>query len=363
MNSIPHTPTELPFDSINWVKFITLIGSSHDSLSKYEGILEGIPNTDVLLSPLTTQEAVISSKIEGTISTLAEVLEFEADPKELPRSKDILEIINYRTVLAYATNYLKKKAISLNLLLGMHKILLENIRGKNMGAGFFRSTQNWIGKEGTPIEQAIYIPPAPLHLNQLLDNFEKYIHFDEKDRLVQLAIIHAQFEIIHPFNDGNGRIGRILIPLFLNEKSLLSSPMFYISAFFEKNKEEYIDRLLAITKEGDWDGWICFFLNAVVEQANDNIKRVKEILTLYENMKYQITEITHSQFSIKTLDTLFRRPIFSTTTFINDSQIPKMSAIRTLKKLTSGIIEVLREGKGNRPTLYVFKKLIYIANK
>ena len=364
MKAKPYNPKKLPCKSLNWEAYLPLIGPAHDSLSKYDGILEGIPNTSIFLSPLTTQEAVVSSKIEGTVSTLAEVLEYEANPIQSERTKDIMEIINYRTAMQVASEHLIKKPLSLNLLREMHKYLLHNVRGQDKGAGFFRTTQNWIGKSPTtPIEKARYILPAPLFLAEHLDNFEKYIHFDEKDRLVQLAIIHAQFEIIHPFNDGNGRIGRILIPLFLFEKGLLSSPMFYISAYLEKNKEEYQDRLLAITETGNWDGWIIYFLNALINQARDNIQRVKDVQILYEEMKKTITEITHSQFSINALDALFSRPIFSTTQFISESKIPKMSSIRILKRLTGPVLKIAKEGKGKRPTIYYFSSLINLTNQ
>ena len=244
----------------------------------------------------------------------------------------------------------------------MHAILLDSVRGKDKARGSFRTSQNYIGKPGVPIEQAIYIPPAPFILLDHLDNFEKYIHYEEKDRLIQLAIIHAQFEIIHPFLDGNGRLGRILIPLFLFEKEVLHSPMFYISEYLEANRDEYYSRLLAVSEENKWEDWIEFFLKAIVTQAKANRLKAKAILDLYEKKKDKLSELTHSQYVIRGLDTIFARPIFSTSDFIKISKIPKESAIRLLRLLKKEkILTTLREGKGRSPEIFLFGKLFNIV--
>ena len=258
----PYIPDTLPLQNIDWVKFVNLIGKANAELARYDGILQGIINPHVLLSPLTTKEAVLSSRIEGTQASLVEVFEFEASKQadiQTEKQKDIQEIINYRKSMGIAVNWLAKKPITINMIKEVHSILLDSVRGKDKGRGRFRTVQNWIGRPGTSIEQAEYVPPEPMRIMEFLSNFEKYIHYEEKDILVQLAIVHAQFEIIHPFVDGNGRVGRILIPLFLYEKRLLSLPMFYISEYFETNRDEYYDRLKAITSEKRWEEWIEFF--------------------------------------------------------------------------------------------------------
>src|SRR3989338_1678207 len=288
----PYIPERLPLQSLDWVRFITLIGQANAELARYDGILQGIINPAVLLSPLTTKEAVISSKIEGTQASLEEVLQYEASPDvKTEKYDDIREIINYREAMRFSVQWMKKKPITLNLIKEMHGILLDSVRGKDKGRGNFRTGQNYIGKPGAPIEQATYIPPSPLVLMDHLTNFEKYIHYDEKDRLVQLATVHAQFEIIHPFLDGNGRLGRILIPLFLYEKQVLHSPMFYISEYLESNRDEYYARLKAISEEKAWDDWIEFFLRAIIEQAKANSVKAKSILDLYEKKKTPITDM------------------------------------------------------------------------
>lgn len=361
----PYIPKKLPLTSLQWSSFIRLIGQANAAIARYDGILQGIINPDILLSPLTTQEAVLSSRIEGTQATIEEVLEFEAAPEiETARYEDIQEIINYRKSMHLAIEELKKRPISLNMILNMHSVLLNSVRGYNKGRGRFRTIQNWIGAPGTPIENATFIPPEPQHLMEHLSNLEKYIHYDEEDRLVQLAIIHAQFEMIHPFVDGNGRLGRILVPLFLYEKGLLGSPMFYISSYLEENRTAYYDKLRGISENDDWSGWIRFFLTAVIEQAKNNSKKAKAILTLYERMKTEVTRLTRSQFSIQTLDELFNRPVFKTTDFARRTGISMASTKRILNFLKNNHILVqVRPGKGKQAAILMFKELINIVEK
>jgi Fic family protein len=246
----PFLPLLLPITGIKWEPLIPLIGRANRSLAHYNGLLQALPNPDVLLAPLTTQEAVLSSRIEGTQATLSEVLKFEAgeEPKMESRRLDIQEILNYRRALRKAETALKRKPFHLNLLLELHDILLDSVRGQEKARGQFRTTQNWIGKPGTPIEKAQFIPPPPMAVPRLMDNWETYYHAEAPDPLVQLALVHAQFEIIHPFRDGNGRLGRILVPLFLCEKAILSRPMFYLSAYLEEHRDQYINRLGALRK-------------------------------------------------------------------------------------------------------------------
>jgi len=361
----PFSPHKLPIEILDWAQFVKYLGPANRALARYDGLLQSIPNPVLLLSPLTTQEAVLSSKIEGTQATLEEVLRFEANPqRRVDRYNDIQEVINYRKAMAYAVHELKERPINLNMLKRTHSILLDSVRGQDKARGEFRKLQNWIGKPGSTMEQARFVPPTPEELPHCLDVFEKYIHFDEQDALVQLAIVHAQFEIIHPFLDGNGRIGRILIPLFLFHKTILHQPMFYISAFLESNREEYYDRLKAITEHNDWEGWILFFLQAVEVQAKRNISKARTILELYNKMKQDIPEIMHSQFSLQSLEFLFNMPVFTSMDYIHHSGVPKTSVSRLLIALRQKrIIEYLEEPAGRKPAVYIFRKLIDIVNQ
>ena len=310
----PAIPLRLPIEKLDWKPFIRFIGPVNAALARYDGILQAILNPEILLSPLTTQEAVLSSQIEGTQATIEEVFKFEGaseSPKEESRRQDITEIINYRKAMQYAMKELKQKPIHLNLLHKLHFMLLDSVRGQDKARGEFRKSQNWIGKPGFSIEQATYVPPEASKIMDYMSNLEKYIHYDEEDRLVQLAIIHGQFEMVHPYCDGNGRLGRMLIPLFLFEKKQLSSPMFYLSSYLEAHREEYYNRLNSISSDKDWTGWILFFLRAVNEQANENITKVKAILELYSTKKEKISELTKSRYAIQTVDSLFKMPVFT----------------------------------------------------
>ncbi len=358
----PFIPDKLPLKNLDWTRFIKSLSLANRVLARYDGILQSLPNPGVLLSQLTTQEAVLSSKIEGTQATLADVLKFEVKPHSKERSGDIREVLNYRKALRLAEEELKNRPLSLNLLKRMQKTLLSDVRGKEVLLGRFRTFQNFIGKPGSKIEEARFVPPAPDMLKEALDNFEKYIHYEENDRLVQLAIIHAQFEIIHPFGDGNGRIGRILIPLFLYEKKILNSPMFYISAYFENNRDEYYHHLKEITDKGNWQDWILFFLKALIKQGENSTRKAQEILKTYDTMKLEFPKIIRSQYSLQAIDFLFSFPIFDSKIFRQSSGIPKASANRIIGKLQQNkVITQLESASGRSAAFYIFDKLFNIV--
>ncbi|MCE1246450.1 MAG: Fic family protein [Firmicutes bacterium] len=361
----PYIPDLLPPEPLKIGKFIKLIGNSRAELARYDGILQGLPNPGLLLSPLITHEAVESSKIEGTYTTMEEVLSFEAAPsRKNPKFDDIEEVLNYRKALLYASETLRERNFSLFTLREIHSILLDGVRGQDKARGNFRNKQVFIGARGQSIEQARFIPPEPLAVPALMENLvEYYLSDDEIDCLIQLAVIHAQFEIIHPFEDGNGRIGRMLVPLFLFEKKQLFSPTFYISAFFEKNRDEYTGRLNRITSANDWEGWIAFFLNAVTQQAKDNNRKAKLILELYNDKKERILKATDSKHTIKILDALFHKPAFTSAEFARLTQMPRATIARILESLEKeAIIKTIRPSSGRQPALMIFPKLIAITD-
>jgi len=355
----PFRPHKLPLDKLDWTKFIQYIGAANRAVAKFDGFLQSIPNAQLLLSPLSIQEAVLSSKIEGTQATLEDVLKFEANPKKkIENYEDIQEIINYRKAMNMAVKKLEKLPLTSRLIKNIHKILLTGVRGEGKNPGNFRTGSVFIGKKGLGIEGASYIPPEPQNIERYFSELEKYIHFDEKDSLVQLAIVHAQFEIIHPFWDGNGRTGRILMPLFLYYKQVLSSPMFYLSEYFELNRDEYYEKLQNISKNNDWEKWIEFFLVAVEKQSTKNIAKTQEILKSYNNLKKQIINIPTPKNSIKVLDFLFSMPVFDSRDFIKKTGIQKMSALRILNFLSDE--NVLTDDGEKRVKTYFFTNLINI---
>ena len=363
----PFIPQQLPIKEIQWEPLIPLIGKANRSIAQYDGVLYGVPNPDVLLSPLTTQEAVLSSRIEGTIATLGEVLKYEAgeEPELESRRIDIQEIINYRRALRQAEAALEVRPFNLNLLLELHETLLDSVRGRDKSRGHFRTTQNWIGELGSPIGKAIFVPPDPLLITGALDKWEKFYHSDSPDHLVQLAVIHAQFEIIHPFLDGNGRLGRILIPLFLHEKDLLSRPMFYLSEYFEVHRDEYVGLLRALgRKPKAWNNWISFFLRAIDKQSRANALKARAILDLYEKLKTRAIELTHSQYAIPLLDRIFEQPLFQSTDLkFPGDHAPSRQAISHLLRVfrENDILQIVREGRGRRPQILAFSELINLC--
>lgn len=361
----PYNPQILPLKNLEWTEFIDLVGKANRYVARYDGLLQSIVNPDVLLSPLRTQEAVLSSKIEGTQASLEEVMEFEADALISENNKgDILEVLNYRVALIEGRHRMSERPLNLNDILKIHKILLDGVRGEQKAPGSFRKIQNWIGSPGSTMDQARYVPPAVPTMMEGLYNWEFYLHQDEKDILVQLAIVHAQFEILHPFIDGNGRIGRILIPLFLYHKEIIHQPIFYMSQYLESNRLAYYDELKNITDTGRWEHWIRFFLNGIIQQAEKNINQTREIITLYDYMKSVMAVKTHSQWAIQCLDYIFTQPIFNTSDFNKSSKVPKTSAARLLKAMEeNNIITCVRKGVGRRPSVYTFRKLLQIINQ
>ena len=364
MASIPFIPDRLPIEGLNWQKLVPVLGSATRALARYDGLLQGLINPAVLLSPISTQEAVLSSRIEGTQATFGEVLQHEAGEEfSKEKTSDIKEISNYRRALRMAERSLEDRPITLSLVKELHAMLMDSVRGQDKMPGQFRVEQNWIGKHGTTIEQARFIPPSPLIMQEHLDAWQKFICSDYEDPLIQMAIIHAQFEIIHPFKDGNGRLGRMIIPLFLYQKRVLNRPMFYLSEFLESHREDYYDRLLLITKDGDWQGWIEFFLQAIATQADQNMKKAQSILALYSEMKEKFRTATGSIFAGKALDVFFKSPVVNATNFQTLTEITnRATANNLLKKLAgSGLIKELRPGSGQRPAVFTLDQLVNIA--
>jgi len=331
-------------------------------------MLKGLPNANVLLSPLASQEAVLSSRIEGTQTTLTELLTFEAEgdltDESTPAKAEIREVLNYRLALYAAIDMLKEIPLSQRLVRDSHEVLMQGVRGYNKAPGKYRRLPDtcWIGPPGSTIETARYIPCPVEELNSAMDALESYMHEGAPDTLVQLAIVHAEFEAIHPFLDGNGRMGRLLVPLFMFTKELLSSPSFYISEYLESHRNEYYDGLLAVSRDNDWTGWCAFFLTALTEQALAYQQKIHDLLKLYDERKELIVEATHSQYSGRMLDWIFTRPIFQTTDCVKNSDIPEPAARHILRVLRDrGLLKEMIKARGRRPATLAFTDLLNIV--
>jgi Fic family protein len=366
MSAVLYHEGSFPPATLDWPQLLPLIGPASAAIARYAGLLQAMPDANMLLSPMTVQEAVLSSRIEGTQATMGEVLELEAEGGPLdestPKKADIQEVLNYRAALHEATRLIETLPLSQRLIKDTHRVLMQGVRGRSKDPGEYRRISNWIGAQGCTLEQARFVPVSADKLLGAIAAWETYLHADTPDVLVQLAIVHAEFEAIHPFLDGNGRLGRLIVPLFLVARGLLARPNFYLSEYLESNRDEYYERLLAISRDGDWTGWCGFFLRALIEQAKTNQARVQAILDLYRARKDWITEQTHSQYSVRALDWMFQRPIFRASDFGVSAGIPGPTAARILRiSRDNHLVRELRSASGRRSAILCFPELLNIA--
>lgn len=308
-------PADLPPDPP--VKFdqemMRLLSDADRALGRLDGVATTLPNPDLFVAMYVRHEAVFSSQIEGTQSTLDDVLEYEISAKGTHKPKDVTEVVNYVGAMNNGLARLKDFPLSLRLIREIHGNLLRGVRGSDRTTGEFRRSQNWIGPSGCILQDAEFVPPPPHEMKSSLDNLEKFLH-DRKSLpvLIQAALVHAQFETIHPFLDGNGRIGRLLITLMLCERNILQRPLLYLSYYLKAHRAQYYDRLMAIRNEGDWEAWIKFFLRGVYEVSQAATDTARAILKLREEHTNLLVKKTSGSSNIlKLLDFLYLQPIVS----------------------------------------------------
>ena len=367
----PKTPFDLPLlpPKINYLELITDITKAHTALARLDETLKHFQNPQIIEHAFFTREAVLSSKIEGTQVTIEEVFEEEADIKKhatetTKRYQDIKEIINYRKSIRTGIDLINKaKPLAENNIKILHSILLQSVRGKTKAPGEFRKEQVHIGPEGTPMSEARYVPPSPTQVPHLYSNFDQYFNSDgEKDLLIQLAVSHYQFEAIHPFKDGNGRIGRLMIPLFLYQRKILAKPYIYVSKYFEDHRRDYYNLLADVSYKDAWIPWIRFFLNGLTEQATEATLLVGDILELQRSFHDIITDF-NSIYAVKTLDVLFLNPIIQTTQLRTLAGIKSVATLLNLiKKFEKAGILVDLTPQQKRNKTYAFAKLLNILN-
>ena len=293
-----------------------LLSAADRSLGRLDGVASVIPNPDLFVAMYVRQEAVLSSQIEGTQSTLEDVLQFEIDEngRELP--KDVEEVVNYVRAMNYGLTRLKELPLSLRLIREIHAELLKDVRGANRTPGEFRRSQNWIGPENSTLTTATFVPPPVPEMHQALNDLEKFLHEEDSfPALLHCALAHAQFETIHPFLDGNGRVGRLLITFLLCERNVLHRPLLYLSHFLRANRAEYYDRLMAIRNHGDWEGWLKFFVRGVDEVSCEAIDTAKAILRIRDEHREIIgAAMGGNAFAMPLLDYLFEQPLVTIST-------------------------------------------------
>lgn len=303
----PHPP--LRYDE----ELTRLLSNADRALGRLDGVASVLPNPDLFVSMYVRHEAVLSSQIEGTQSTLEDVVQFEMEDASIDRPRDVEEVVNYVAAMNYGLHRLATLPLSKRLLCEIHCKLLRGVRGAEKQPGAFRTSQNWIGPSGCSLDQAEFVPPPPQEMQMALDNLEKFLHDrDAHPVLIHCAIAHAQFETIHPYLDGNGRIGRLLITLLLCERNVLQQPLLYLSYYLKAHRAQYYDRLMAVRNDGDWEGWVKFFLKGVFEVSQGATDTARSILILREGHRAALAgRLSGSTNGMRLLDYLYQQPILS----------------------------------------------------
>jgi len=381
-------PLPPPHLDVDW-RLARAISDASAALSELAGLGRTLPNPDLLITPFVRREAMLSSRIEGTqVDDLVDLFAFEAEQLTLPgfeRSTpavaDLREVQNYVKALDHGVRRLRETPITLKLICELHDMLLRDVRGGRSSPGTFRTIQNFIGGdqgvlaaqpteltaasyagEVAPISQARYVPPPPARLPACLDTFEKYMHVDDEfPLLARAAFLHYKFEAIHPFVDGNGRLGRLLISLLLVHWRLLPLPWLYLSAWFEKHRQEYYHRLLEVSAAGDWTQWIIFFLQGVKEQAQDANMCLKQLLALQSDWRKRVTQARSSALLLDLVDMLFEMPICTIPQVAERLQVHYPSAKNAVERLEqSGILT--RLGENNYGKVFAAVEILKILS-
>ena len=357
---------QFPPKQLSYESFVDGLIRATDAIARYDQMLKNMHNSEILLAPLRNQEAVISSRMEGTVSTMDEILKYEADhegeAKEVPNVRlEVIETILYQRALKSAQGAMNDGyPISQSMIKAIHQRLLSFGRGAKKSPGEFKIEQNYLADRNK--KKILFVPIRPEKLQDGLDVLFEYISNNTEPALIKAAMTHIEFEALHPFKDGNGRIGRMLITLMLWKSGTISAPNFYVSGYFEENKDEYIDTMRRVSESGNWNEWCSFFLKAIEEQAIKNLAIAENIRTLYEEMKQIFSDVLSSKWSVTALDFVFTNPVFRNNKFTSNSGISSATAARfTRTLLDEDIIRTVEEASGRRPALYSFEPLMKLV--
>ena len=354
------SPNPLPPKlALSW-ELVNQLSEADRALSELAGTARTLPNPHLLIGPFIRREAVLSSRIEGTQASLSDLLFFEASGSVDPKAPDAREVANYVKAMEYGLVRLKKFPLSLRFIREIHERLMENVRGDHLTPGEFRRSQSWIGPNGCTLMEATYVPPPVDEMEKALGQFETYLHAPSTvPILIRLAAIHYQFEAIHPFLDGNGRIGRLLITLLLCKEGALSEPLLYLSAYFERYRTEYYRLLLAVSQAGRWIDWISFFLRGVAEQARDALARSDRLLQLWESYRAEFQSARSSALQLRLVDQLFGYPAITTNQAAKLLKVTHRSAQLNIEKLIRK--GILKEATGKqRNRVFVAPQIVKI---
>lgn len=333
---------------------VALLSQADQALGRLDGVAQTLPNPELFVAMYVRREAVLSSQIEGTQSTLDDVLAFELDPKGRGLPQDVEEVVNYVRAMNYGLDRLNTLPLSLRLIREIHAELLRGVRGAERRPGEFRTSQNWIGPENVPLSQATFVPPPTSEMLSALDNLERFLH-EARDLpvLVHCGLAHAQFETIHPFLDGNGRVGRLLITFLLFHRGVLHRPLLYLSHYLKRHRAEYYDRLMAVREDGNWEHWTSFFLRGVAATAAEAAGAARAILKLREEHRALVQERGPGRSSLRLLDLLFKWPLVNAT-FVQEELGVSFATANTLLAQFQGLglLEETTGGQRNRRYRY-----------
>lgn len=359
-------PKELPPEpAIEYNDELHLLLSKADrNLARLDGITSVLPNPDLFIAMYVKKEALLSSQIEGTQASLEGVLEFQADITPKEDINEIKEVVNYINALNYGIEKLPDTEMSLELVKEIHKILLQGTRGEKLNSGKFKTVQNYIGTPGASIREAIFVPPTPEITLQAMEVLERFLlEIDNIPALVKIGLIHAQFETIHPFLDGNGRVGRLLITFYLVWKEILSKPLLYLSFYLKNNRNEYYDLLMKVRTEGAWEEWLKFFLKGVSETSEEAVNTARDIIKLKDDMIKKLYENSISSIhAIRLIDMLFENPLVSNKDIADKLEITSVTTNNLVNKFEE--IGILNEITGKkRYKKYLFTEYVDIISR
>ncbi len=351
-------PAPLP-PPLTWgQEFAVGLSAADRAVGELAGEGRRLPDPHLLIRPFLRKEAVLSSRIEGTQATLGELLAAEADAAVTRSSADLQEVGNYVTSLEYGLERLETLPVSLRFVRELHECLMRGVRGDAATPGEFRRSQNWIGPPGCTLSDATYVPPPPAELMACLDLWERFLHDDALPPLVHAALAHAQFEAIHPFLDGNGRVGRLLITLLLVERDIMPSPLLYLSDFFEATREEYYARLLGVTERGEWEEWLIYFLRGVALQSQDAVARIRQIDGLFLGWKQELDR-GRSQLPPRALELFAENPFWQVSGVAARLEVAFTTAQRALDRLEAAGI-IAQVGQRRRHRVYCAEQVLNI---
>lgn len=353
---------KFPPSEIDYGKLIAQISKTAEAIGRYDQVIKSLKNSSIFLSPLRSQEAVISSRMEGTVSTMDEVFQYDANGDASETRSETIETALYRHALNDAQNAINDgQPFSPFLIRSIHSVLLSYGRGATKSPGMFKTEQNYLAG-GYGRRDVRFIPIAPENLDEGIGKLLDFINNSDMPPLLKIAISHVEFEALHPFKDGNGRIGRMLITLLLWHYGLISQPHFYISAFFEDHREEYIDSMRDVSKSDDWTQWCLFFLKAAESQAKQNLATAERIQQLYEDLKIESNTMLSSKWNGSVLDFIFTRPIFPGSLLAEEIGVTPSTGARFIRILVdNGILHVAKIPSGRRPGIYRFERLMEIV--